>query len=295
MKRDIEKGVLLENVNLERFTSWNIGGDAQYFYWPKDLPDLEQFLKRKLVHPIIFLGLGSNTLVSDAGVPGTVIITQGVLKGMSLIDETTVRAEAGLSCAQVARFVAKHNLVNGEFLAGIPGTIGGALYMNAGAFGSETWEYVTEVETINTQGEIQHRKPHEFNTGYRFCKGLAQEEWFVAGYFRFSSGDGKESLEKIKKLLARRAETQPTGEPSCGSVFRNPEGNHAAKLIQEAGLKGFTIGGAQISKKHANFIINLGTAKAKDVLDLVAHIQKTIKAQFNVDLIPEMKFIGKPL
>lgn len=294
MKRDIEKGVLLTKVNLARFTSWGIGGDADYFYWPKDLKDLQQFLQTKPPAPITFLGLGSNTLVSDFGVAGTVIITQGALKEMSLLDEYTVRAEAGISCAQVARFAAKHNLVNGEFLAGIPGTVGGALYMNAGAFGGETWEYVAGVETLNAQGELAVRKHNEFNTGYRFCKGLAAQEWFVAGYFRFVKGDGKLGLEKIKSLLERRAETQPTGEPSCGSVFRNPENNFAAKLIQAAGLKGFTIGGAQISDKHANFIINLGTAKAEDILALVAHIQKEVKAKANIDLIPEMKFIGRP-
>jgi UDP-N-acetylmuramate dehydrogenase len=294
VKRDIEKGVLLEHINLKRFTSWNIGGAADYFYWPKDLHGLMQFLKRDLPKPITFLGLGSNTLVSDLGVAGTVIITQGVLKEMALLDEYTVRAEAGLSCAQVARFAAKHNLVDGEFLAGIPGTVGGALYMNAGAFGGETWEYVQAVETINLHGEIKMRGKAEFVTGYRFCKGLAVDEWFVAGHFKFPQGDGKAGLEKIKNLLECRSDTQPTGEPSCGSVFRNPKPEFAARLIQDAGLKGFSIGGAQISEKHANFIINLGDTKATDVLALVAHIQKVVKEKFNIDLIPEMKFIGRP-
>ena len=293
MKRDIDKGVVLENINLKRFTSWGVGGDAEFFYWPKDLPDLQNFLKTNPKGPITFLGLGSNTLISDLGVAGTVIITQGALKEMTLVDPCTVRAEAGVSCAQVARFAAKNNLVKGEFLAGIPGTVGGALYMNAGAFGGETWEYISSVETLSSQGQRQKRMPDEFSVGYRFCKGLAPDEWFVAGYFTFEPGDGKASLEGIKHLLETRAQTQPTGEPSCGSVFRNPPNNFAAKLIQEAGLKGLTIGGAQISPKHANFIINVNEARAQDILDLVAHIQKTIKEKFAIDLVPEMKFIGR--
>lgn len=293
MKRDIDKGILLEKVNLKRFTSWGIGGDADCLYWPKDLGDLQNFLSKHPKEPITFLGLGSNTLISDKGVEGTVIITQGALKEMTLINDYTVRAEAGVSCAQVARFAAKHNLVNGEFLAGIPGTVGGALYMNAGAFGGETWGCVSAVETLTMDGAISLRKPEEFAVGYRYCKGLHPNEWFVAGLFRFDMGDGKAGLEKIKNLLEKRAATQPTGEPSCGSVFRNPPNNFAAKLIQDAGLKGFKIGGAQISEKHANFIINRANASAENVLDLVAYIQHVVKDKFDVELVPEMKFIGR--
>lgn len=293
MKRDIEKNKLLEKINLKRFTSWQIGGDADYFYWPQDMQNLQNFLQSNPPKPITFLGLGSNTLISDLGVPGTVIITQGALKEVTVIDGHIVRAEAGLSCAQVARFAAKNNLIQGEFLAGIPGTIGGALFMNAGAFGGETWEHVIAVETINSNGVIKKRSKDEFQYTYRETHGLSEDEWFVSGYFQWAPGNGKESLEKIKALLEHRAETQPTGEPSCGSVFRNPPGNYAARLIESAGLKGYRIGDAEISPKHANFIINLENASAQNVLDLVAHIQKVIKEKHGIDLQPEMKFIGR--
>jgi UDP-N-acetylmuramate dehydrogenase len=292
VKRDIVKGILLKDINLKCFTSWGVGGNAQYFYWPKDSADLQQFLKTQPPQPITFLGLGSNALISDLGVLGTVIITQNALKELALVAPETVRAEAGVSCAQVARFAAKNNLVGGEFLAGIPGTVGGALYMNAGAFGGETWGRVIAVETINQQGETQTRLSNTFSLGYRFCKGLAANEWFIAGHFKFLSGEGKSSLEKIKNLLEQRAITQPTGEPSCGSVFRNPPKHFAAKLIQEAGLKGLIIGDAEISTKHANFIINKGNASAQDILKLIAHIQATVKEKFNIELEPEVKFIG---
>jgi len=294
LKRELTKGILLENIDLKPFTSWHIGGPAERFYWPLDLQDLAKFLKTlSEAEPITWLGLGSNTLISDQGVAGTVIITQGALKGLQLLANDIVMAEAGVSCAQVARFAARNNLVKGEFLAGIPGTVGGALYMNAGAFGGETWERVAYVDTLNRRGDITRRPKEQFRYGYRYIEGLEQEEWFCTGYFKFEPGDGAKGLTEIKNLLTRRSETQPTGEPSCGSVFRNPPGNFAAKLIETAGLKGFQIGGAQVSPKHANFIINLGNANSRDILQLVKHIQATIKAQFGIELIPEMKFIGR--
>ncbi len=294
MKRDIIKGQIQTQVSMKPFTSWHIGGEADRLYWPLHLADLQQFLKNiPSAEPLTWIGLGSNILVSDDGIAGTTLITQGVLKEMTLISPTQVRAEAGLSCAQVARFAAKHDLVGGEFLAGIPGTVGGALLMNAGAFGGETWEKVTQVETINRHGEISLRPASDFQCSYRQISGLKPDEWFVAAYFDFTPGDGKESLSKIKALLERRAETQPTGEPSCGSVFRNPAGHHAARLIETAGLKGHTIGEAQVSTKHANFIINTGEATAADTLALVRLIQKTVLAQTGIELHPEFKWVGR--
>lgn len=293
MKRHIEKGKLLEKVNLAPFTSWLIGGDAERFYWPTSLDDLSNFLRATPPHePLIWLGLGSNVLIADSGLSGTVLVTQGALMGMSQISPNRVRAEAGVSCAQVARFAARNNLVEGEFLAGIPGTVGGALAMNAGAFGGETWEKVVAVETINRQGEIALRDPKEFSIAYRSVKGL-QDEWFVAGIFEFSPGDGKASLEKIKALLDKRAQTQPTGEPSCGSVFRNPPGNYAGHLIETCGLKGTKIGEAQVSPKHANFIINTGNATARDTAALIRLVQARVQAEHGVLLHPEVHFLGK--
>lgn len=295
MKRDIEKGVVQHQVSLKPFTSWHIGGEAEKLYWPLNLTDLQQFLKTlPETEPLTWLGLGSNVLVSDEGIPGTTIITQGVLKEMELRGDT-VRAEAGLSCAQVARFAAKNNLIGGEFLAGIPGTVGGALFMNAGAFGGETWDIVISVDTIDRHGVITHRSKDEFEYGYRYTKGLKENEWFVATYFQLQPGDGKTGLEKIKTLLERRAETQPTGEPSCGSTFRNPEGDYAARLIEACGLKGFRIGDMEVSPKHANFLINTGEATAHQALALVKHLQARVKEKFGVALHPEFKWLGRLL
>lgn len=296
MKREIIKGQLQTQVSMKPFTSWHIGGNAEKLYWPLDLADLQAFLKtHSEIEPLTFIGLGSNILVSDAGIPGTTIITQGALKGMAVIEPNIIRAEAGLSCAQVARFAAKNNLVGGEFLAGIPGTLGGALFMNAGAFGGETWERLIRVETLNRQGKMTLRDPTEFDWGYRYTQGLAENEWFVAGHFEFQPGDGKLSLSEIKALLERRSETQPTGEPSCGSTFRNPPGDYAARLIEACGLKGFRIGAMEVSPKHANFLINTGNATAAEALRLVQHLQTTVQERFGVILHPEFKWIGVPL
>lgn len=295
MKREIVKGELQHHISMKPFTSWHIGGEAEKLYWPTSLSNLAGFLKTLPQNePLTFIGLGSNVLVSDQGIPGTVIITQGVLKEMTIVSPTIIRAEAGLSCAQVARFAAKNNLVDGEFLAGIPGTIGGALFMNAGAFGGETWERVVKVETIHRNGNIKIRDKSEFEFGYRYTKGLHNDEWFVAGYFEFNEGDGQKSLEKIKALLERRAETQPTGEPSCGSTFRNPEGDYAARLIESCDLKGYRIGDMEVSPKHANFLINTGDATAKDAMALIQHLQKTVRERCGVELHPEFKWVGVP-
>jgi UDP-N-acetylmuramate dehydrogenase len=293
-KREISKGQIHTQVSMKPFTSWHIGGEADRLYWPVNLADLQQFLKTlPLDEPLTWIGLGSNVLVSDQGIAGTTIITQGVLKEMTLIAPTRIRAEAGLSCAQVARFAAKNNLVNGEFLAGIPGTIGGALLMNAGAFGGETWERVSQVETLDRQGKITLHPASDFTFGYRHISGLKEGEWFVAAHFDFTPGDGQDSLAKIKALLERRAETQPTGEPSCGSVFRNPPGDYSARLIENAGLKGHTIGEAQVSMKHANFIINIGNATAQDTLALVRLVQQTVLEKTGITLHPEFKWVGR--
>ncbi|MDF2690703.1 MAG: murB [Gammaproteobacteria bacterium] len=292
--KKIEKGKLLTDVSLKQFTYWKIGGNAERFYWPVNLADLANFLKSLPENePLTFIGLGSNLLVMDAGVPGTVIVTQGALKEMTQIDSNKLRVEAGVACAQVARFAARYNMVEGEFFCGIPGTMGGALYMNAGAFGGETWQRVIEVETIDHLGNIHKRPAAEFTPHYRHIEGLKQNEWFVAAILEFELGDGQQSLEKIKAMLDKRSQTQPTGEPSCGSTFRNPPGNFAAKLIEQSGLKGTKIGGLQVSQKHANFLVNTGDASSQDALDLMALVQKTVHDKFGIDLIPEVKIIGR--
>ncbi len=296
MSRKINPGELYTHIELDSLTTWKMGGTADRLYRPKNLQDLQEFLKKLYLQnpqePITWLGMGSNVLIRDGGIRGTVILTQGALSELTC-DGELIRAEAGVASAQVARFAAKHNLINGEFLAGVPGSIGGALMMNAGAFGGETWRHVIQVETIDRQGVIRIREPKEFIPQYREVSGLKPDEWFIAGHFKFEEGDGHEGLEKIKSLLAKRADTQPTGEPCCGSVFRNPPGNYAAQLIESSGLKNFKLGQMQISQKHANFFINTGGAKASDAEKLIKTVQEKVLAVHGIYLQPEVKFIGQ--
>lgn len=295
MKRDIQRGQCHFDVSLKPFTTWHIGGTAEKLYWPKDLADLQQFLScTPADEPLIWLGLGSNVLIDDAGIAGTVIITQGALQSLEM-QEQKVYAQAGISCAQVARFAAKNGQGQGaEFMAGIPGTVGGALYMNAGAFGGETWDNVVAVQVLSREGTLHYRSKQDFEYGYRYCRGLGPHEWFVAGVFEFAPGVAQESLDKLKGLLAQRADTQPTGKPCCGSVFRNPPGDYAGRLIESLNLKGYQIGGAQVSEKHANFIINTGDATAQDVLQLVSYLQQRVKETYGIELQTEMKYLRSP-
>lgn len=285
---------LFENRSLADFTSWRVGGLARQLYLPADVEDLSQFL-RKLPpqEPIIWLGLGSNTLVRDSGVDGTIIITQGRLNITQPLSDTIIRAEAGVACPAFARYCARHGLLGVEFLAGIPGTIGGALAMNAGCHGGETWQHVVAVETIDRKGQIHLRHPAEYQIAYRSVIGMP-EEWFVAGHFRLQKGEKEKSLSIIRELLDYRAQTQPTNEPSCGSVFRNPPGDHAGRLIESAGLKGKKIGGACVSTKHANFIVNEGHATAADIESLIELVSQTVQKKFGVALLREVHIIGKP-
>ena len=207
--------------------------------------------------------------------------------------ERGIRAEAGAACAKLARFAARAGLVGLEFFAGIPGTLGGALAMNAGAFGGETWRRVTLVETVDRSGRVRERLPEEFRIGYREVQGPAGE-WFLAAHLELEAGDSEAAQTEIRRLLAQRAATQPTGQPSCGSVFRNPKGDYAARLIEAAGLKGERIGGAQVSEKHANFIINTGDASAADIEALVVRVQERVEAASGIRLQPEVRVLGEP-
>jgi len=288
------RGELRRKEPLARFTSWRVGGYADQYYKPADLDDLAFFLSTLPPgEPLMWLGLGSNLLIRDGGVRGTVIALSGALNDMTLLPGGRIRAEAGVACAKLARFSADADLTGAEFLAGIPGTLGGALAMNAGAWGGETWSCVETVETIDHSGRRHLREADEYQVGYRSVTAPG-EEWFTAATFRLSTGDGQAGKARIKALLAERAERQPTGVASCGSVFRNPPGDHAGRLVEAAGLKGFCIGGAQVSEKHANFIINTGNATAADLESLIRHVQAQVQARFGVHLEPEVRVVGEP-
>lgn len=287
------QGTLLLNEPLADYTTWRVGGPAARLYKPANVSDLALFLRQLAPdEPLLWLGLGSNSLIRDKGFAGTVIVTQGALKELTLLNEGTIRVEAGVSCASMARFSARNNLSGGEFWAGIPGTMGGALRMNAGCHGGETWDFVVEVQTINRQGEIRTRTPEEFEIAYRHVLGL-DNEWFISATFKLPPGSKETSLQVIKDLLAHRTNTQPTSEYNCGSVFRNPTGNFAARLIESCDLKGFRIGGAMVSQKHANFIINYeGSASAEDIEALIYLVQTKVKEQTTIELVHEVHIIG---
>lgn len=284
---------ILYRASLSRYTTWRVGGPAEVLYLPENLSDLSRFLfALNSDTPLTWIGLGSNVLIRDAGISGVVIVTQGGLQDMHLTESGLLRAEAGVATAKLSRFAARQGLTGIEFMAGIPGTVGGALTMNAGCYGGETWGYVQCVETIDRTGKIHLRKREEFTVSYRSVK-LPENEWFVAGYFALTSGDSKTSLEKIKTLLAQRNAAQPTSLPNCGSVFRNPEGNFAARLIEQCGLKNKRIGGAAVSEKHANFIVNDQSASAADIEQLIHHVQETVSSHCGITLIPEVRILGE--
>lgn len=286
-------GKLLHNEPLARYTSWRTGGAADRLYVPASLEDLQQFLSGLPAgEPVYFIGLGSNLLVRDGGVRGTVILMHGALSALNL-DHGMVYAEAGVTSAKLAKFAARQHLHGAEFMAGIPGTVGGALAMNAGCHGGETWEIVERVLTIDRAGEVHERNHQAFSTAYRHVDMPVADEWFVAAWFRLADGDATEAEAKIKQLLARRLATQPLNLPNAGSVFRNPPGDHAARLIEACGLKGYRLGGAEVSEKHANFIVNQGEATATDIEQLILHVQALVKQQQGVTLHPEVRVIGE--
>ncbi len=289
------RGTLRHDEPMSRHVSWRAGGPADRFYIPADLEDLAAFLRQLPPgEPLLFVGLGSNLLVREGGWRGTVVLTH-VTKLRPRMDGELIYAEAGVASPKVARFAAKQNRAGAEFLAGIPGCVGGALAMNAGCYGGETWDIVARVKTIDRAGAIHERFPEEFDVGYRHCAPrLPLEEWFAAAWFRLPPGDGEESRGVMKELLARRIKTQPLSLPNAGSVFRNPPRDHSARLIESCGFKGFGRGGARISEKHANFIVNPGgAASAGDIEWLIQHIQRMVYQMKGVVLQTEVRIVGE--
>jgi UDP-N-acetylmuramate dehydrogenase len=279
---------------LSRHTSWHVGGPAEVFFNPSDVAELAAFLQALPAGtPIHWIGLGSNLLVRDGGLKGVVISTHGTLDVLTRLNQTTVRAEAGVACARIARQCIKWGLGPAEFFAGIPGTLGGALAMNAGAFGGETWRHVLSVATIDRRGHTRTRAPSEYGIAYRQVTAPVPEEWFIGADLAFEQRPGAHA-DEVRLLLARRKASQPIGEWSCGSVFTNPPGDHAARLIEAAGLKGFRIGDASVSEKHANFIINHGQASAHDLENLIGHVRATVERVHGVALHPEVRIVGEP-
>lgn len=286
-------GRVLHDEPMSRHTSWHVGGPADVFFQPRDADDLAAFLRNLSPEtPVHWIGLGSNVLVRDGGLRGVVISTHGTLDELKRLSDTEVHGGAGVACARLAKQCVKWGLGPAEFFAGIPGTLGGALAMNAGAFGGETWRHVLAVETIDRSGTRRTRAANEFEIGYRSVVAPA-EEWYLAARLSFERRP-EAHQDEIRALLARRKESQPIGAWSCGSTFTNPPGDHAARLIEAAGLKGYRIGGATVSIKHANFLLNEGEATARDLERLIRHLQETVERVHGVHLEPEVRVIGEP-
>jgi UDP-N-acetylenolpyruvoylglucosamine reductase len=294
------RGTLAHDAPLARCTSWRTGGPADTFYVPADRDDLATFVRQlPATEPITVIGLGSNLLVRDGGIRGTVILMHDTAAAIAMAADGAVFADARVASPKLARFAAMHGLGEAEFLAGVPGAVGGALAMNAGCYGGETWRHVARVEVLQRDGSFAIRMPADYRIGYRTvlrADGSPPDGIFTAAWFRFPRGDATASRERIKELLSRRIATQPLGLPNAGSVFRNPEGDHAARLIEACGLKGFAIGGARVSEKHANFIVNPErAASSADIESLIAHVQRVVRERTGVALEPEVRIVGEPI
>jgi UDP-N-acetylenolpyruvoylglucosamine reductase len=312
------RGTLRNDVDMSRYVSWRAGGRAQRMYQPANLADLQAFLRLLPAdEPVLALGLGSNLLVRDGGLRGTVLLLHAALNELRIEADGAVYAQAGIPGAKLARFAALHALGGAEFFAGIPGTVGGMLAMNAGCYGGETWDRVARAQVITHGGEVLQRTPQEYDIGYRSVvrnesplpppgKGRAApvawgdffstclcNEIFVGAWFRFGAGDSESARAAIKALLAKRIMSQPLQLPNAGSVFRNPPGDHAARLIEACGLKGLQIGGARVSEKHANFIVNMGGATAADIENLIEQVQAAVQQKTGITLHPEVRIIGE--
>ena len=285
-------GELLRDEPMSRYTSWRVGGPADVLYKPASLEDLAAYLSELPAdEPLFWLGLGSNLLVRDGGIRGVVIAGARLFDQLEDLGDHRVRVGTSVPCTRLSKQCIRWGYGPSEFFAGIPGSVGGALAMNAGAHGGETWERVESVRTLSRSGEVRERSREDFEVGYRSVKGPA-DEWFVEATLRFDPAVTP-SMEEQKAMLARRRDTQPLGLPSCGSVFRNPPGDHAARLIEAAGLKGYRIGGAEVSPKHANFVINAGDATAADIEALIDHVQATVSRVHGVDLVHEVRMVGE--
>jgi len=278
------------NESLSRHTSWKAGGPADIFFTPKDRNDLSDFLKSNDC-TITWLGNGTNILVRDGGVRGAVISTRRSFNKIELLDPSNCKVEAGVSCFELAMYATKNNFGPAAFFSGIPGSIGGALTMNAGCFGKETWEFVKSLEVIDRDGLIHHLDPKEFSISYRSVS-FPFPLWFLSCEMSFPDR-GTTKVEDLKSMRDSRLERQPLTENTCGSVFKNPNGNHAGDLIERSGLKGFRIGGCAVSEKHANFIVNDKKATARDIERLINHIQNVVKDHFGIELDTEVRIIGE--
>lgn len=293
------RGRLEQQVEMARHVSWHAGGVAKQAYWPADLDDLQLFVRQlPSDEPLLFVGNGSNLLVRQAGFDGTVVFTTRlqqmfVERAAPAAGFRQVYAEAGVSATTLARFAEENALSGIEFIAGIPGTVGGCVAQNSGCFGSETWDCVAKVHMLNRRGELIQRSQSEFEIGYRRIEPLIEVgEWFVGAWFDLRDGDGSVAQRTVAEFISKRRDSQPLDVPNAGRAFRNPDDNFAARLIQLAGMAGAKLGGAEVSERHPNFIVNSDGASADDIEQLIALVANRVLEKFEVQLLCDVRIVG---
>ena len=285
---------ILKDEPLSKYTNTKTGGPADWLAFPKDVAEVQKLVQFADANamPLTVIGNASNLIVRDGGIEGlTMILTQ--MNGIQ-VEGNRVIAQAGASYIETTKAARDHSLTGLEFAAGIPGSVGGAVFMNAGAYDGEVCNVISSVDVLTREGELKTYDHRELKFRYRHSVVQDTGDVVLSATFTLKAGDKPVIRAKMDELNARRAAKQPLEYPSCGSVFKRPKGHFVGPMIQKAGLQGHIIGGAQVSKKHAGFIINLGDATATDYLDMIHLIQKTVKAKFDVDLETEVRIIGEP-
>ena len=293
IKQQLTTGTLLEQELMSRHTSFRIGGPADYFVEPASVDELAGVLSlaRQEKVPFFIVGNGSNLLVSDEGFRGMIVHTGGSLRSIS-VEGDVIYAQAGALLGAVAGAALEAELTGMEFAAGIPGTLGGAVCMNAGAYGGEMKDILLDAEVLTQDGERLVIPVEELDLSYRHSIIFEKNYIVLAAHIRLSRGDKTQIRNRMNELAGARKEKQPLEYPSAGSTFKRPEGYFAVKLIQDAGLKGYTVGGAQVSEKHSGFVINRGGATAEEVRFLIRQVRSKVKQQFGVELEPEVRMLG---
>lgn len=283
------------DVPMKSHTTFRIGGCADALCEVKDIPELKTVLALCKTYgvPYFVLGMGSNLLVSDQGIEGLVIVLGGEFNSISLMEGNMIRAGAGCTLAKLCVFAKNMSLGGLEFAWGIPGSVGGAVYMNAGAYDGEMKQVVTAVDYMDGEGNVRRSRGEELALGYRHSRFMDTDHIILSAIFQLEPREQTIIQERMTELMERRKAKQPINYPSAGSVFKRPQGAYAAALIEECGLKGYRCGGAQVSPKHSGFIVNDNNATAEDVQRLIAHIQQVVKEQKGIDLCCEVKFIGR--
>lgn len=293
LKLFLPSDIIKVNESLSKYTYTKIGGRADVLVFPTEYKEVEQLVSFTYENniPLTILGNASNVLVSDGGIRGIVVnLTQ---LNRTWVKENKIMAQSGASIINTSRLALQEELSGLEFACGIPGSVGGAVFMNAGAYGGEVAEVLESVLVLTKEGTLKTLRNEELELGYR--TSVIQKEGYVVleATFSLTKGNYQEMKEKMDELTFLRESKQPLEYPSCGSVFKRPPGHFAGKLIQDSGLQGATIGGAQVSLKHAGFIVNIGSATSNDYLTLIKHVQHTVKEKFDVELETEVRVIGE--